>query len=246
MSAVIPTIDQVTALAQEFDQQTPQKIIELALSQAGEIAISFSGAEDVVLIDMAHRLGKPFRVFSLDTGRLHIETYQYLETVRKHYGITLEICMPEPEPVQAMVNAKGMFSFYVDDHKECCGVRKIQPLRKKLATLDGWITGQRKDQSPNTRSEVPVIQADAGFSGPGKSLIKYNPLANWTSADVWNYIRMMEIPYNPLHERGFISIGCEPCTRPVLPNQHEREGRWWWEEATKKECGLHSGNIEGK
>ncbi|WP_410211073.1 phosphoadenylyl-sulfate reductase [Aquirhabdus sp.] len=246
MSAVIPTIDQVDALAQEYNDQSPQKIVELALSQEGEIAISFSGAEDVVLIDMAHRSGKPFRVFSLDTGRLHVETYQYLETVRKHYGITIEICFPEPGPVQAMVNAKGLFSFYVDDHKECCGVRKIQPLRKKLATLDGWITGQRKDQSPGTRSEVPVIQPDPGFSGEGKSLIKYNPLANWTSAEVWNYIRMMEIPYNPLHERGFISIGCEPCTRPVLPNQHEREGRWWWEEATKKECGLHAGNIEGK
>lgn len=115
-------------------------------------------------------------------------------------------------------------------------------MRKKLATLDGWITGQRKDQSP-TRSDVPVVQADVGFSGEGKQLIKYNPLANWSSADVWSYIRMMEIPYNPLHERGFVSIGCEPCTRPVLPNQHEREGRWWWEEATHKECGLHAGNL---
>ena len=119
----------------------------------------------------------------------------------------------------------------------------MKPLRKKLATLDGWITGQRKDQSP-TRSDVPVVQADVGFSGEGKQLIKYNPLVNWSSAYVWSYIRMMEIPYNPLHERGFISIGCEPCTRPVLPNQHEREGRWWWEETTHKECGLHSGNLK--
>ena len=240
---VIPTINELDALAQQYDQRSPREILELALSQSGEIAISFSGAEDVVLIDMASRLGKPYRVFSLDTGRLHAETYQFMETVRKHYGIQIEFCFPETEAVQAMVNQKGLFSFYVDDHKECCGIRKVQPLRKKLATLDGWITGQRKDQSPDTRTEIPVIQADAGFSGPNKQLIKYNPLANWTSSDVWNYIRMMEVPFNPLHGKGFISIGCEPCTRPVLPNQHEREGRWWWEEATKKECGLHAGNT---
>ncbi len=242
--SVIPTINEIDALALQFDQRSPREILELALSQPGEIAISFSGAEDVVLIDMASRLGKPFRVFSLDTGRLHAETYQFIETVRKHYGIQIEFCFPEASAVQAMVNEKGLFSFYVDDHKECCGIREVQPLRKKLATLDGWITGQRKDQSPDTRTEIPVIQADVGFSGPNKQLIKYNPLANWTSNDVWSYIRMMEVPFNPLHEKGFISIGCEPCTRAVLPNQHEREGRWWWEDATKKECGLHAGNTQ--
>ena len=238
-----PNIDLVDALAAEYADKSPREILELALSQQGEIAISFSGAEDVVLIDIASRLGKPFRVFSLDTGRLHAETYQFIETVRKHYNITIEICFPESAAVQQLVNEKGLFSFFEDGHQECCGVRKVQPLRKKLATLDGWITGQRKDQSP-TRSDVPVVQADVGFSGEGKQLIKYNPLANWSSADVWSYIRMMEIPYNPLHERGFISIGCEPCCSSVFPNQHEREGRWWWEEATHKECGLHAGNLK--
>jgi phosphoadenosine phosphosulfate reductase len=241
---VIPTIDLVDALAAEYADKSPREILELALNQEGEIAISFSGAEDVVLIDIASRIGKPFRVFSLDTGRLHAETYQFIETVRKHYNINIEICFPESAAVQQLVNEKGFFSFFEDGHQECCGVRKVQPLRKKLATLDGWITGQRKDQSPGTRNEIPVVQADVGFSGEGKQLIKYNPLANWSSADVWSYIRMMEIPYNPLHECGFISIGCEPCTRAVLPNQHEREGRWWWEEATHKECGLHSGNLK--
>ena len=241
---VIPTIDLVDALAAEYADKSPREILELALNQEGEIAISFSGAEDVVLIDIASRIGKPFRVFSLDTGRLHAETYQFIETVRKHYNINIEICFPESATVQQLVNEKGFFSFFEDGHQECCGVRKVQPLRKKLATLDGWITGQRKDQSPGTRNEIPVVQADVGFSGEGKQLIKYNPLANWSSADVWSYIRMMEIPYNPLHECGFISIGCEPCTRAVLPNQHEREGRWWWEEATHKECGLHSGNLK--
>lgn len=242
--SIIPTIDLVDALASEYTEKSPSEIIELALNQQGEIAISFSGAEDVVLIDMAANLKKPFRVFSLDTGRLHPETYQFIETVRKHYKIDIEICYPETQAVQDFVKEKGLFSFFEDGHQQCCGVRKVQPLRKKLATLDGWITGQRKDQSPGTRNEIPVIQADEGFSGPNKQLIKYNPLANWSSADVWNYIRMMEIPYNPLHEKGFISIGCEPCTRPILPNQHEREGRWWWEEATHKECGLHADNIK--
>ena len=240
----IPTIDIVDALATEYADKSPSDILKLALSQQGEVAISFSGAEDVVLIDMASNLGLPFRVFSLDTGRLHPETYQFLETVRKYYNIEIEICFPETEAVQQLVQEKGLFSFFEDGHQECCGIRKVQPLRKKLATLDGWITGQRKDQSPGTRQDIPVIQTDLGFSGPAKQLIKYNPLANWSSSDVWNYIRMMEIPYNRLHEKGFISIGCEPCTRPVLPNQHEREGRWWWEDATHKECGLHAGNLK--
>ncbi|SDB90200.1 phosphoadenylyl-sulfate reductase [Acinetobacter boissieri] len=244
MTTTIPSIDVIDALSQEYAKKDPSEIIELALNQAGEIAISFSGAEDVVLIDMAYRLRKPFRVFSLDTGRLHPETYQFLDTVRKFYNIDIEICFPEATDVHTLVTKKGFFSFFEDGHKECCGIRKVAPLRKKLATLDGWITGQRKDQSPGTRTDIPVIQSDTGFSGIDKSLIKYNPLANWSSQEVWSYIRMMEIPYNPLHEKGFISIGCEPCTRAVLPNQHEREGRWWWEEATQKECGLHIGNVK--
>jgi phosphoadenosine phosphosulfate reductase len=115
-------------------------------------------------------------------------------------------------------------------------------LRRKLATLDAWVTGQRRDQSPGTRLAIEVIEEDKSFGTADKPLIKVNPLANWTSAQVWEYIRDYEVPHNELHSRGFISIGCEPCTRAVLPNQHEREGRWWWEEETKKECGLHAGN----
>jgi phosphoadenosine phosphosulfate reductase len=118
------------------------------------------------------------------------------------------------------------------------------PLRKKLATLDAWISGQRRDQSPATRLAVPVIEADKAFSTTDNTLYKFNPLSNWSSAQVWRYIRDNDVPYNTLHSKGYVSIGCEPCTRPVLPNQHEREGRWWWEEETKKECGLHVGNIE--
>ena len=230
--------------ATDYEHQSPQKILKLALENFDNIAISFSGAEDVVLIDMALKTGKPIRVFTLDTGRLHPETYRFLEKVRTHYGITLEVCFPEPEAVQKMVNEKGLFSFYQEGHEECCSVRKVAPLRRKLATLDAWITGQRKDQSPNTRNSVPVVQADKTFAREGEILAKFNPLANWSSEEVWVYIRAFELPYNALHEKGFISIGCEPCTRAVLPKQHEREGRWWWEEATKKECGLHIGNLD--
>lgn len=230
--------------ASEYEQKSPQQILKLALESFDNIAISFSGAEDVVLIDMARKTGRPFRVFTLDTARLHPETYRFLDKVRTHYGIHLEVCFPEPEALQKMVDAKGLFSFYQDTHEECCGIRKVAPLRKKLATLDAWITGQRKDQSPNTRQAIPVAQADTTFNRPGELLAKFNPLANWTSEEVWAYIRAFDLPYNELHGKGFVSIGCEPCTRPVLPGQHEREGRWWWEEATRKECGLHLVNLE--
>lgn len=238
------TAADIAAWNDELKDASPRQILEFALGKFDNYAISFSGAEDVVLVDMASRINKQVKVFSLDTGRLHAETYQYLETVRKHYGIDIEVMFPDPAAVEKLVREKGLFSFYADDHKECCGIRKVQPLKRKLATLDAWVTGQRHDQSPGTRADVPAVQLDTGLAAPGQTLVKFNPLANWSSERVWNYIRTNEVPYNPLHERGFISIGCEPCTRPVLPGQHEREGRWWWEDATKKECGLHAINIK--
>lgn len=233
----------IAQLAVEYADKSPQEILKLALDKFDNIAISFSGAEDVVLIDMASKITKDFNVFSLDTGRLHAETYQLLDQVRNHYGIKLEVIFPDAAQVEALVREKGLFSFYQDGHKECCGIRKVRPLRRKLATLDAWITGQRKDQSPSTRADIPVIQEDAAFSSSDRTLIKFNPLSSWSSAQVWQYIRTNNVPYNALHAKGFVSIGCEPCTRPVLPNQHEREGRWWWEEATVKECGLHTVNM---
>lgn len=227
------------------NRKTPTEIIEHALDTfKGDVAIAFSGAEDVVLIEFASRTKKPFRVFALDTGRLHPETYRFYAEVEKHYGIKIEYTFPDAEEVTDLVNEKGLFSFYEDGHQECCRVRKVRPLRRKLGTLRAWITGQRKDQSPGTRAEIPILQLDPSFKGIGEGdLYKYNPLANVSSSEVWNTIRATEVPYNALHTQGFISIGCEPCTRPVLPGQHEREGRWWWEEATQKECGLHKGNI---
>ncbi len=224
--------------------KNPRTILKAALASFDNIAISFSGAEDVVLIDMALQIRKDIQVFSLDTGRLHPETYRFIEKVRQHYQIEIDVLTPNREQLDAFVKQKGLFSFYEDGHSECCSIRKVEPLRRKLTTLDAWITGQRKDQSLDTRSDIPEVQLDSAFSGPGKSLIKFNPLLNWSSAQVWDYIEAYQVPYNDLHQHGYISIGCEPCTRPVLPNQHERAGRWWWEDGAKKECGLHLGNIK--
>ena len=240
-----------TMTAETFDIEThaktcrdkgPADILRLAYSHFDNIAISFSGAEDVVLIDIASRITPNIRVFSLDTGRLHSETYRFLEQVRERYNLELEVLSPDAAQVETFVRNKGLYSFYKDGHKECCGVRKIAPLRRKLQTLDAWVTGQRKDQSP-TRVNVNVMETDAAFSTPEHVLYKFNPLSNWTSKRVWDYIRANDVPFNELHGRGYTSIGCEPCTRPVLPNQHEREGRWWWEDETLKECGLHAGNL---
>lgn len=234
----------IAAAAAGLEGREPQEILAFALREyAPGVVVSFSGAEDVVLVDMAVKLGGSFRVISLDTGRLHPETYQFLERVRERYGLPIEVFVPQPAAIEDLVARKGLFSFYRDGHKECCGIRKVEPLVRALAPARAWVTGQRKDQSPNTRADVPVMQLDSTFGTPGRPLVKFNPLSAWTSARVWRYIRDEQVPFNPLHERGFVSIGCEPCTRPVNPSQHEREGRWWWEEETKKECGLHIGNL---
>ena len=237
------------ALATQLASESPYNLLARALEQhGGDAAISFSGAEDVLLIEYAHQWSqangkRPFRVFSLDTGRLHAETYRFFQAVEDHYKLHIEYCFPDAQQVQALVRAKGMFSFYADGHTECCNIRKVNPLRQHLGGLRAWITGQRRDQSP-TRGAVPVVQRDPAFTGlEGGELVKWNPLANMSSEDVWLAIRALGVPYNPLHERGFVSLGCEPCTKAILPSQHEREGRWWWEEATKKECGLHKGNL---
>ena len=241
-----------TELAGTLEQRHPGEILEYALREYGSrVAISFSAAGSVAMIDMASKIfgggsldGAPFRVFTLDTGRLHAETYQFIDKVRERYGIPIEVFFPQPDAVEKLVKEKGLFSFYRDGHEECCAIRKVEPLSRALSTLDAWITGQRRDQSPWTRSRLPVVQIDPTHSTPEHELVKFNPLANWTSDQIWNYIHDNDVPYNALHERGFISIGCEPCTRPVAPGQHERAGRWWWEDEGKKECGLHAGNIK--
>lgn len=229
----------MTDINKELENKKPQDVLAYALKEFSNIAISFSGAEDVALIDMAVRINPSVSIFTLDTGRLHPETYQFIEQVRKHYGVTIDVLFPDAAQVKKLVSEKGLFSFYEDGHTECCSIRKVEPLKKKLLTLDAWITGQRRDQNPNTRMSVPLFQKDHQFSSKENDLVKFNPLASWSSADVWDYIRMEGVPYNSLHDRGFVSLGCEPCTKPIGPNQHEREGRWWWEQIGKKECGLH-------
>jgi len=228
---------------EELAESTPKQILEFAYEMFKEkdIIISFSGAEDVVLVDLASKVCAKPKVMSLDTGRLFPETIQYIETVRNTYDIELEVLYPDKDDLEAFVKEKGLYSFYADGHKGCCGVRKIAPLRGRLSKADAWITGIRQDQSV-TRDGIKAIEVDGMFtSDPDKPLIKFNPLKSWTSQDVWNYIKENNVPYNPLHKKGFISIGCEPCTRATHPGQHEREGRWWWESAESKECGLHGG-----
>ena len=175
------TID-IAELAVSYAGKSPQDILKLAFDLFGDdLWISFSGAEDVVLVDMAWKLNKNVKVFSLDTGRLHSETYRFIEQVREHYGIPIEFMTPDPALLQPMVNEKGLFSFYRDGHGECCGIRKIEPLRRKLSGVRAWATGQRRDQSPGTRSQVAVLEIDNAFSTPDHSLYKFNPLAQIVS-----------------------------------------------------------------
>ncbi len=235
-----PADDLKSRVEEQADQlkgSAPSKILDFALGELGDrCVIAFSGAEDIVLIDMAVKSGKKFSVFCLDTGRLHPETYRFLDTVRQFYGIELQILSPDFVSIETLVRKKGLFSFYEDGHHECCGVRKLEPLRRHLANYAGWVTGQRRDQSP-TRAEVPELDWDTVHRKEG--MLKANPLAGWSQEDVWEYIRENDVPYNELHDQGYVSIGCEPCTRARRPGEHERAARWWWEDATKRECGLH-------
>jgi phosphoadenosine phosphosulfate reductase len=233
----------LSQLQTELQGKNPRVILRKALESFENLAISFSGAEDVVLVDLAAQIRPGVNVFCLDTGRLHPETYRLIEKVREKYSVNLEVLSPDAQAVEHLVRQKGLFSFYEDGHSECCGIRKVAALKRKLASVDAWVTGQRRDQSP-TRAEVHEVELDTAFAGPNRQLLKFNPLAGWSSAQVWDYIEAYDVPFNELHRKGYVSIGCEPCTRPTLPNQHEREGRWWWEDGSKKECGLHGGNLK--
>ena len=199
------------------------------------IASSFA-VEDVVLIDLAARHAPSLRLFTLDTGRLHPETYEVMELVRRRYGARIEAFFPDRGEVEALVREQGLFSFRqsVEARKECCFIRKVEPLGRALAGRAAWATGLRREQSI-TRTAVEVLERDLGHGG----IVKLNPLAAWTEAQVWSYAREHRLPVNALHERGFPSIGCAPCTRAVGPGEDARAGRWWWESPEHKECGLH-------
>ena len=202
-----------------------------------EISVASSfGAEDVVLIDMLSKLQPKMRVFTLDTGRLNEETYEVMERVRLKYKISIESYFPDLKAVEALERQKGFYSFResVDNRIECCGIRKVEPLRRALKGVKAWVTGLRHEQSV-TRAGVNKIEIDEAHGG----IFKINPLLEWSDGQVWDYIRKNDVPYNKLHDLGYPSIGCAPCTRAVKPGEDIRAGRWWWESPEHKECGLH-------
>lgn len=230
---------QLEKLADEFGSKSAQEVLKWALDTFGtRIALASSfGAEDVAVIDMLVKVDKNrTRVFTLETGRLNQETYDVMDAIRARYGIQIEAFFPDQKEVEDMIRSKGMNLMYesVENRKLCCEIRKVHSLNRALSNLDGWITGLRKDQVA-TRSTTKKIEIDAVHGG----ILKLNPIADWSSDMVWDYIRKNNIPYNALHDKGFPSIGCEPCTRAVQPGEDPRAGRWWWENAAAKECGLH-------
>ncbi|WP_372807773.1 phosphoadenylyl-sulfate reductase [Pontiella sp.] len=190
----------------------------------------------LVLLDMLHRVGKPVRVFSIDTGRLPEETYECSESIRRKYGIQVEWVFPRFETVEKLETEKGLFSFKesIENRRECCGIRKVEPLGRALAGYRAWITGRRLDQS-QTRGGLEFIETDPVHDG----LVKVNPLIHWSKPDLWYYVEENGVPHNRLYDEGYLSIGCAPCTRPCKGNEDERAGRWWWESPEHKECGLH-------
>jgi thioredoxin-dependent adenylylsulfate APS reductase len=201
------------------------------------MAISAAGGVDgMVLIDMAWRLNPDIRVFTLDTGRLPPETYALFEEIRERYDIAVEFEYPDTTAVATLVNREGPNLMYrgVDLRLACCTVRKVEPLKRKLATLDAWVAGLRREQWAS-RKNIAKVELDRDHGG----IVKLNPLADWTLDQVWAYVREREVPYHELFDHGYTSIGCAPCTRPVIEGEPERAGRWWWEEDTAKECGIH-------
>ncbi|MGH7826589.1 MAG: phosphoadenylyl-sulfate reductase [Candidatus Binatia bacterium] len=200
------------------------------------LACSFQ-AEESVLIDMMHRArGSDFRIFTLDTGRLNQETYDCMDAIRQRYGIGIEVYFPDAIKVQEMVRSHGLNLFYnsIELRKLCCGIRKVEPLNRALSEVNAWMTGLRREQAV-TRSEVRKIELDKDHG----NILKINPLVDWRYEQVWNYIRDHNVPYNRLHDQGYPSIGCAPCTRAVKAVEDLRAGRWWWENPDTKECGLH-------
>lgn len=206
------------------------------------------GAEDMVLTDAILRAGLPIEIFTLDTGRLHPETVAVIDRVHARYGYAIRVYQPEADAVERYVRDHGLDAIYdsVELRTACCHIRKVEPLGRALTGKDAWITGLRRSQSV-TRKNLPLEEFD-----PEYKLTKCNPLAEWSERDVWDYIRVHDVPYNPLHDQGFRSIGCAPCTRPIAAGEDLRAGRWWWENPDTKECGLHrhpagaTSNVPGK
>jgi phosphoadenosine phosphosulfate reductase len=208
----------------------------IAVEHAPAAFASSLGPEDMALTDLIFRDALPIEIFTLDTGRLHNETYALLDAIAARYGTRLRLVFPRSEAVENYVSSHGINGFYnsVELRKACCHIRKVEPLRRALAGKKAWITGLRRAQSA-ARQEVALKSYD-----PDNGLVKFNPLVDWSHEEVWAYIRTHAVPYNELHDRGYPSIGCAPCTRAVAAGEDVRAGRWWWEQGTTQECGLHS------
>lgn len=219
---------------------TEQTLTRIAADFSPAVFASSLAAEDMVLTDMILKAKLPIGIFSLETGRLHQETLAVLDKVKTRYDHDITLYRPQPEAVAAYVEQNGLNAFYnsVEMRRECCRIRKVEPLGRALAGNKAWVTGQRRAQS-TTRAELHVQEDDAAHA-----MTKFNPLADWSEEDVWAYIRANDVPYNALHDQGYPSIGCEPCTRAVQPGEDVRAGRWWWENPDSKECGLHM--VDGK
>ena len=225
-------------LAVELDDATPQEVIAYALERWGsQVAICTSfQAEGMAILDMAWRLDNDVRIFTVDTGRMHQETYDVMEEVRQRYGIQVEVYFPDAKQVENMVRRFGpnLFQRSVEARLLCCNVRKVEPIRGVLEGLDAWITGLRRDQWAS-RANIRKIEIDHDHGG----LAKINPLADWTLEEVKEYNQAHAVPEHPLYAKGYTSIGCAPCTRTTSPGEDPRAGRWWWEKNAPKECGIH-------
>ncbi|MCA6503590.1 MAG: phosphoadenylyl-sulfate reductase [Pseudanabaena sp.] len=226
----------IDSAAAQLKGKTPQEVLTWALGNYDKISLASSfGAEDVALIDMIAKIKPDADVFTLDTGRLNAETYEVIAKVQQKYPqLQLRIMFPQAEAVEQMVSDKGINLFYdsVENRKQCCFIRKVEPLGRATKGLNAWITGLRRDQTAN-RSTMETVELDGD-----RNIAKINPLIDWTNEQVWEYIHANGVPYNALHDQNFPSIGCAPCTRAVEAGEDLRAGRWWWE-MSNQECGLH-------
>lgn len=231
------TKEEINELDARFEQSSPEEILAYFLPLFGQrIALASSlGLEDQVLTHMVAHIDPKARVFTIDTGRLFPECYQLIDRTNDKYDIRIEVYSPDHKGVEDYVNKNGVNAFYqsIELRKACCACRKLEPLRRALSTVDAWICGLRASQAV-TRQGVKVVEWDEN-----NGLVKINPLARWSEQDVKDYVAKNRVPYNKLHDKGFPSIGCQPCTRAIEPGEDIRAGRWWWEDPEHKECGLH-------
>ena len=230
--------DQINEWNKTLEGKSPEQVLAFFIEHfKDKIAFSSSlGLEDQAITHMTCNIDKSVRIFTLDTGRLFHETYSLISRTNERYDIHIEVFFPNYMEVEEMVNKKGVNLFYesIENRKECCRIRKIEPLKRAFNGLEAWICGLRREQSV-TRSDMNLVEWEAN-----NNLIKINPLINWTEKQLWDYIKSNGIPYNVLHDKGFPSIGCQPCTRAIKPGEDIRAGRWWWENPEQKECGLHT------